>query len=100
MRNLSLREVNERYLVAAEWLDPDMRGLDNRSWKLNKYVTEQFAERRRLEEEQKQQIARPWARREGDGRHEPRARVSRLSRTDGGPRASVRQRLGRGQSRP
>ena len=60
MRNLSLREVNERVspLVAAEWLDPDMRGLDNRSWKLNKYVTEQFAERRRLEEEQKQQIAR------------------------------------------
>jgi hypothetical protein len=60
MRGLSLREVNERVsvLVAAEWLFPDMRRLDNRSWRLNGYVTEQFAERRRLEDEQKAEIAR------------------------------------------
>jgi uncharacterized protein DUF3987/bifunctional DNA primase/polymerase-like protein/primase-like protein len=60
MRGLSLREVNERVstMVAGDWLDPDVRGLDARSWKLNGHIAEQFAERRRLEEEQKPTIAR------------------------------------------
>ena len=60
MRGLTVREVNERVsvMVAGEWLDPDTRGLDNRSWKLNGHVAEQFAERRRLEEEQKATLAK------------------------------------------
>ena len=59
MRGLKLRDVNERVsvLVAADWLDPEIRGLDNRSWKLNEYVIQQFEKRRQLEEEQKQKIA-------------------------------------------
>jgi hypothetical protein len=60
MRGFNLREVNERIsvLVAGEWLDPDVPGLNNRSWKLNGHVAQQFAERRRLEEEQKATLAR------------------------------------------
>jgi hypothetical protein len=60
MRGMNLREVNERIsvMVAGEWLDPETQGLNCRSWKLNGHVVEQFAERRRLEDEQKATLAR------------------------------------------
>jgi hypothetical protein len=60
LKGLSVLEANERVspLVATDWIKPEGRGVENRSWRVNPNVHEQFSARMNEEEARKAQLAK------------------------------------------